>query len=109
LGLAGSIEEIVMHEMGVANSILEAVQRELDRFPGCRATKVAIRIGEYAGVDPESLRFCFEALVKGTDFEPLELGIEWRPAAEDLDLAYLELDDTEGAGVREGAADEVSV
>lgn len=81
--------------MGVANSILEAVERELDHYPGRFATKVAVRIGEYAGVDPESLRFCFDALVKGSGFERLELAIEWRPAAEDLDLAYLELDEVE--------------
>ncbi len=84
-----------MHEMGVANSILEAVEKELDRYPGRLATKVAVRIGEYAGVDPESLKFCFEALVKGTGLELLELAIEWRPGAEDLDLAYLELGDVE--------------
>ena len=81
--------------MGVANSILEAVEKELDRFPGQHATKVAVRIGEYAGVDPESLRFCFDALVKGSDREPLELIIDLRPASEDLDLAYLELDEIE--------------
>jgi Zn finger protein HypA/HybF involved in hydrogenase expression len=87
-----------MHEMGVANSILEAVEKELDRYPGRYATKVAVRIGEYAGVDPESLKFCFEALVKGTGeggHAPLELAIEWRPGAEDLDVAYLELEDAE--------------
>ena len=100
-----------MHEMGVANSILEAVQRELDRYPGRRAVKVGVRIGEFAGVDPESLRFCFEALVKGSEFEPLELAVDWRPGAEDLDLAYLELEDSEDAppDQREGAANEVSV
>jgi hydrogenase nickel incorporation protein HypA/HybF len=84
-----------MHEMGVANSILVAVQQELDRYPGRRAAKIAVRIGEFAGVDPDSLQFCFEALVKGTDLEPLELAIEWLPASEALDLAYLELEDVE--------------
>lgn len=79
--------------MGVANSILEAVERELERYPGRRALKIGVRIGEFAGVDPESLKFCFEAVVKGTDFEPLELAIDWRPASEDLDLAWLDLDE----------------
>jgi len=82
-----------MHEMGVANSILEAVHKELHHYPGHRATKVGVRIGEFAGVDPESLEFCFEALVKGTDLEPLDLAIEWR-RGDELDLAYLELDDS---------------
>ena len=51
-----------MHEMGIANSILEAVAREM-RAPSGRASyKVGVRIGELAAVDAESLRFCFEAL-----------------------------------------------
>lgn len=98
-----------MHEMGVANSILEAVHRELTRYPGQRAVKLGVRIGEFAGVDPESLRFCFDALVKGSEFEPLELSIDWRPGAEDLDLAYLELDDRAPAEPGEAETREVPV
>jgi hydrogenase nickel incorporation protein HypA/HybF len=82
-----------MHEMGIASSILTAVHKELLRYPGHRAEKVGVRIGEFAGVDTESLRFCFDVLVKGTEFEPLELEIEWRSAGDELDLAYLELED----------------
>ena len=88
-----------MHEMGIANSILEAVHKELHRYPNHRVAKFGVRIGEFAGVDSGSLQFCFEALVKGTEFEPLELEIEWCRAADgtvgdELDLAFLELDDT---------------
>jgi hydrogenase nickel incorporation protein HypA/HybF len=87
-----------MHEMGIANSILEAVHKELQRYPTHRAARVGVRIGEFSGVDSGSLQFCFEALVKGTGFEPLELEIEWCRAADgkagdELNLAYLELDD----------------
>jgi len=81
-----------MHEMGIANSILEAVQQEVMRYPGYRAAKVAVRIGEYAGVDCESLRFCFDAIVNGSPLAPLELGIERRDGDE-LDLGSLELEE----------------
>jgi len=87
-----------MHEMGIASSVLEAVHKELHRHPRHRATKVGLRIGEYAGVDRESLHFCFEALVKDTEFEPLDLAIESAPGDE-LDFAYLELEDKEEAPV----------
>ena len=50
--------------MGIASSVLEAVDKELQLYPGHRAAKVGLRIGEFAGVDTESLRFCFEAIVK---------------------------------------------
>jgi len=66
-----------MHEMGIANSILEAVRTEALRFPGSHICKVGVRIGELAGVDPDSMSFCFEALVRETDLEPLAIDIEY--------------------------------
>ncbi len=68
-----------MHELSIANSILEAVRKERERLNGARVTKVGVRIGELAGVDPEALSFGFEVLVKDTDFEPLPLAIESVP------------------------------
>ena len=62
-----------MHELSIANSILEAVRKERERLNGARVTKVGVRIGELAGVDPEALSFGFEVLVKDTDLEPLAL------------------------------------
>ena len=67
-----------MHEMSIASSILEAVAAEARRVPGCRPTKVALRIGELAGIDPESLRFCFEALTANTELDGVALEIEYR-------------------------------
>jgi len=81
-----------MHEMGIASSILDAVQRELLRYPGYRAAKIEVRIGEFAGVDGESLRFCFDAIVKGSPLAPLELGIQTR-GGDELDLGSLELEE----------------
>jgi hydrogenase nickel incorporation protein HypA/HybF len=83
-----------MHEMGIASSVLDAVHKKLRRYPGQRATKVGLRIGEFAGVDGESLRFCFDVLVKDTDFAPLALEIE-ATHGEELDFAYLELESSE--------------
>ena len=80
-----------MHEVAVAGGILDAVRVETAAQKPARAVKVGVRIGEMAGVDPESLAFCFEALVKGTDLEPLELKIE-RGSADDLEFCYLELE-----------------
>jgi len=65
-----------MHELSIANSILEAVRKERARLNGARVTKVGVRIGELAGVDPDALSFGFEVLVKDTDLEPLSLAID---------------------------------
>ena len=89
-----------MHEMGIASSVLEAVDKELHAYPGERAAKIGLEIGEFAGVDPESLRFCFEAIARSSGLAPLELEIEWCKAGEgrrgdELRIAYLELEDDE--------------
>jgi hydrogenase nickel incorporation protein HypA/HybF len=67
-----------MHEMGIANSILEGVAAELRRRPGSRAVKVGVRIGELAGVDPDALSFAFEALTIETPLAGLALDVEYR-------------------------------
>jgi Zn finger protein HypA/HybF involved in hydrogenase expression len=82
-----------MHEMGIASSILEAAATEALRYPGHRVAKVGVSIGEYAGVDTESLRFCFEAITKSAQAESLELDITWRLASDELTIAYLELEE----------------
>jgi Zn finger protein HypA/HybF involved in hydrogenase expression len=84
--------------MGIACSVLEAVGKELRLYPDQRASKVALRIGEFAGIDTESLRFCFEVIAKESPFAPLELEIDWCRVedgrrGDELELAYLELDD----------------
>ena len=66
-----------MHEMSIATSMLEAVRGEATRHPGSRVLKVGVRIGEWSGVDPDSLQFCFDALVAGSEPVPA-LEIEFR-------------------------------
>lgn len=87
-----------MHEMGVASSVLEALATEMRQHPGKRVSQVGLRIGEFVAVDPDSLRFCFEAIVKGSNLEPLSLEIEWCNAADgrrgdELEIAWLEVDE----------------
>jgi hydrogenase nickel incorporation protein HypA/HybF len=68
-----------MHEMGIANSVLEAVRSEMVRYPDSYPCKVGVRIGQMAAIDPEALRFCFEAMIQETEFASLELAIEFCP------------------------------
>jgi len=78
--------------MGIASSILDAVRKELLRYPGYYAAKIDVRVGEYAGVDAESLRFCFGAIVKDTPFSSLELALQ-SCGGDELDLGNLELEE----------------
>jgi hydrogenase nickel incorporation protein HypA/HybF len=68
-----------MHEMGIANSILEAVRTELRRHPDARAAKVGVRIGEMQAIDEKALQFCFEVVARDTDLDGLKLQIELCP------------------------------
>jgi hydrogenase nickel incorporation protein HypA/HybF len=81
-----------MNELGIANSVLEAVQEEVARRPGAVALKVGVRIGELSGVDPDALAFGFEVLTSGTEWKDLRLEIE-QAAGDRLDVAYLELEE----------------
>ena len=67
-----------MHEMGIASSILDGVTAEVRRRPGARPLKVGVRVGELAGLDPDALRFAFEALTIDTPLAGLTLDIEYR-------------------------------
>jgi hydrogenase nickel incorporation protein HypA/HybF len=68
-----------MHEIGIADSILRAVRDEAARHVDAQPSRVCVRIGKLSAVDPDSLRFCFEALTHGTDLAPLALEIELCP------------------------------
>ena len=68
-----------MHELGIATSILQAARQEALRHPGAHLRRVKVRVGELSGVNPDALSFGFEALVRDSKLEPLELEIESCP------------------------------
>jgi len=68
-----------MHELSMAHAVLVAVRAEALRLKGRRPAKVGVRIGELAAVDPEALRFCFDALVRESDLESMQIEIEFCP------------------------------
>jgi Zn finger protein HypA/HybF involved in hydrogenase expression len=75
-----------MHEMGIAQSVIEMVEKEVRSRPGARLRQATVRVGEFSGVDTESLRFCLEVLAADACFR-LE-----RVPDDSLDLAELELE-----------------
>ncbi|HEY6969873.1 MAG TPA: hydrogenase maturation nickel metallochaperone HypA [Candidatus Angelobacter sp.] len=68
-----------MHELSIASAILEAAQREAALHQNAPLQKIAVRLGELAAVDPEALRFSFEMITKATEFEAVELELEFVP------------------------------
>jgi hypothetical protein len=81
-----------MHELGLANGIFDLVQQYVPEARAPRLTRVHVRIGEFAGVLPESLSFCFSAIVQGTPYEKATLDIT-RSQGREMVVSELELED----------------
>lgn len=64
-----------MHEMALTESIVEIVAEEARRRRVARVRVVRLEIGVMAPVEPESLRFCFDAASRGTVAEGATLDI----------------------------------
>jgi hydrogenase nickel incorporation protein HypA/HybF len=64
-----------MHELSLAQSIIEIIEHEMKSRPGSRAEAVGLRIGALAAVDAEALRFGFEASIKDTPLDGMRLDI----------------------------------
>ncbi|HYN10897.1 MAG TPA: hydrogenase maturation nickel metallochaperone HypA [Vicinamibacterales bacterium] len=69
-----------MHELGVAAGILDIVRQHVPVSDARRVRAVRVRLGEIAGVVPDSLDFCFGAIVAGTPYASAFLAIERVPA-----------------------------
>lgn len=55
-----------MHEMSIAQSILQMAEEHMARHGCSRLEKVSVTYGALSGIVPESLQFCFEAMVRDT-------------------------------------------
>jgi len=67
-----------MHELALAESIVDAVCARSDGRP---VRRVTVRIGALTAVVPDAMRFCFGLAVEGTAADGAELAIEERPGA----------------------------
>lgn len=70
-----------MHEMSIAQSVLEIVNDTLQQNPGSKLKKVVVKVGELVAVVPDSLQFCYQALTADTPLQGSELVIEVIPVA----------------------------
>ena len=70
-----------MHELAIANSIMNSVLTEAERQNLRSIRAVGLRIGELTDVVPEALEFGFAAITSGTTLEGTRLEIERVPVA----------------------------
>ena len=68
-----------MHEMSLAEGILQLLEDAARRENARRVSAVFLEIGQLASVEVESLRFCFDAVVKDSIAEGARLEIVETP------------------------------
>ena len=64
-----------MHEMSIAESVVQIIEDQAQAEHYSKVRAVWLEIGQFAGVEVEALRFCFDAVCKGTVAEDAELNI----------------------------------
>ena len=65
-----------MHELSVAQNIVEILNENIARYECSRVKTVLLEIGEYSGIIPDSLKFCFDSIKSDTPFGKAELKIK---------------------------------
>jgi hydrogenase nickel incorporation protein HypA/HybF len=68
-----------VHELGVANEILDVALSEADRHAAKKVTSIRLRVGVLRAIEPENLSFLFEHLARGTPAEGARLDIAEEP------------------------------
>jgi len=68
-----------MHEMSLAMSILKIVEDAARPHQAARVTTVRLEIGALSAVEPEALRFCFDAVTRGSLADGAQLQIDQTP------------------------------
>lgn len=68
-----------MHEMSLAQNILEIVDEILSEENHSELKEVVVDIGELIAVVPESLQFCYSALIEQTAYRKSKLTINILP------------------------------
>lgn len=64
-----------MHEMALCEGILKIVEDTAAGHAFARITRLRVEVGPFACVDPDALRFCFDAVMRGSPAEGAELDI----------------------------------
>jgi hydrogenase nickel incorporation protein HypA/HybF len=64
-----------MHEMSLAEGVLQIIEDTARKDHFGKVTTVWLEIGQLSGVEPEAMRFCFDAVTRGSVAEGAQLEI----------------------------------
>jgi Zn finger protein HypA/HybF involved in hydrogenase expression len=81
-----------MHELSVALEVCRMAEERLLPEERPRLRRVGLLVGDDAGIEPDNLEFCLEALLAAPPFGRAVPAITRTPGR-DLALAWLQVDD----------------
>jgi len=81
-----------MHEMSLALEICRITEGQVGRSALGRVREIGVVVGQQAGVEPDNLEFCLEALLAHPPFEDARAVLELCPG-DDMRVSYLEVED----------------
>ena len=81
-----------MHELSVAIEICRIAEERLGPTEAGRLVTVGIEVGDQAGIEPDNLTFCLEALLSAPPFGGAHPEVTRLPG-DTLRVSYLEVDD----------------
>jgi hydrogenase nickel incorporation protein HypA/HybF len=70
-----------MHELSIAQEIIGIVQENLPKENGHAVKSVKLKIGKLTNILPDSLEFCFDALIRSTPLDGAKLEIVHIPVS----------------------------
>lgn len=68
-----------MHEMSIAQSLVDILQEEMRKAGAQRLRSVRLEIGQMSAIMPDALSFGFEVITAGTNLEGAELILDSVP------------------------------
>lgn len=68
-----------MHEMSIAQSLVDILQEEMRKAGAQRLQSVRLEIGQMSAIMPDALSFGFEVITAGTNLEGAELILDSVP------------------------------
>ena len=81
-----------MHELSVALEICRIAEEKVGRAACASVVAVGVAVGDTSGVEPSSLAFCLDALLREPPFAGARPVLDRRPG-DVLALSYLEVED----------------
>ncbi len=65
-----------MHELSMANEIIEIVNQYVADDKKHLVKNIKVKVGRFSNILPDSLSFCFDAIIQSTSYTNVKLKIE---------------------------------